>query len=381
MRTKCLIYLMVLLMIISTGIVFSGCKVKTEETTEKTIEEVKEAVEETTEESTETTVAEPKYKIALSNAYMGNDWRQIMIKTVKAVAAKDPYKDRVELMVVNSDNTPEAQAASIDVLIQQGYDAILIDAASATALSPVLERALEAGIVCVSFDSIAQHEGVYQVSTDFVALSTAWANYLVEMMGGGQGKKVAVDTGLPGYKNGNIIYETAEKVLLDNGVNIIAEFAGEWADGVGQQQIGSVLAANPELDGMFSQVYGETILAAFNEAGRDFIPCTAFDTNAGMLAVVDNNMPVIIGNNVPGLSAIAMSIAVKVLDGEEVDQITLITPGQFVMDTSIDVGYPTVKIEKDVNCFEGLPGALDWPVLPADFVPQVTIDEISDYQQ
>lgn len=322
-----------------------------------------------------------KYKIALSNSYMGNDWRQLMIKTTEVVADKEPYKDKVDLTVVNCENSAEAQAASIDVIIEQGYDAILIDAASTTALTPVIDRAIDAGIVCVSFDSVAQHDKVYEVSTDLEALSAGWANYLIAAMGGGEGKKVAVDTGLPGSTNGNIVYETAMKIFKENGVNVVSEFAGEYADGVGQQQIASVLAANPDLDGIFSQVYGETIATAFKEAGRDLIPCTAYDTNAGMLAALDNNMNIIIGNNAPGLGAVAMSVAVKVLDGEQVDKLTQITPGFFVTDTSIDAGYPTVQIEEGTNCFTDLPGALDWPALPADFEPQVTVDEISNYQQ
>lgn len=320
-----------------------------------------------------------KYKIALSNSYMGNDWRQLMIKTTEVVASKEPFASKVELTVFNCENTAEAQAASIDALVEQGYDAILIDAASTTALTPAIDRAIDAGVVCVSFDSVADHEDVYVVETDLVALSTAWANYLVSQIG--EGGKVAIDTGLPGSTNGNTVYETAMQIFKDAGIEVVAEFAGEYADGVGQQQIASVLAANPDLDGIFTQVYGETIYAAFSEAGRDLIPCTAYDTNAGMLAALDNNMSIIIGNNCPGLGAIALDVAVRVLDGEEVDKVTQVVPGLFVTDTSVDVGYDTVKIEEDVNCFRDLPGALDWPALPADFEPQVTIDEISDYQQ
>lgn len=319
------------------------------------------------------------YKIALSNSYMGNDWRQLMIKTTEVVASKDPYASKVELTVVNSENTAEAQSASIDALVAQGYDAILVDASSPTALNPAIKRAQDAGIVVVSFDSVVQADGVYTVSTDLKALSTGWANFLVDKVG--DGGKIAVDTGLPGSTNGNIVYETAMDIFAKHHIDVVAEFAGEYADGVGQEQIGSVLAAHPDLDGLFSQVYGETIAAAFKDAGRDLIPSTAYDTNAGMLAALDNNMDLLIANNVPGLGAIAMSVAVKVLDGEEVPMETLVTPGFFHVDDSIDIGYPVTKIEKDVNAFPDLPGALDWPALPADFTPQVTIDEISDYQQ
>ena len=322
-----------------------------------------------------------KYKIALSNSFMGNDWRQLMIKTTEAVAGKSPYKDTVELKVVNSENSAEAQAASIDALVTQGYDAILVDASSSSALVPSLERAMKAGVVCVSFDSVVNHKGVYAVQTDLQALGSGWANYLVKAMGGGKGKKIAVDTGLPGSTNGNIVYETVMKIFKDAGVNVVAEFAGEYSDGVGQKKISSILAANHDLDGIFTQVYGETIQAAFKQAGRSLIPATSYNSNAGQLAALDNKMNLCIGNNVPGLGAIAMSVAVKVLNGEKVDQVTNIVPGFYVTDTSLDIGYTTSPIKENVTCFRNLPGAFDWPALPSDFQPTVAVEDISDYQQ
>lgn len=320
-----------------------------------------------------------KYKIALSNAYMGNDWRQEMIKVTQVVAGKDPYASKVELTIVNVDNTPEAQSASIDDMVQQGYDAILVDASSAAALKPAIQRALDKDIVVVSFDSTVDMDGVYKVETDLVALSSGWANFLVKQLP--KGAKIAVDTGLPGSTNGNVVYETAMKIFEDAGLDVVAQFAGEWSDGVGQQQLSSVLAANPDLQGIFSQVYGETIQAAFEQAGRELIPCTAYNTNAGLLAALDNNMPIIIGNNIPGLGAVAMDVAVKVLEGQKVDQATEVIPDMFVNDTSVDVGYPTTKIEENVNCFRDLPGAFDWPVLPGEFGLTVTPEEVSNYKQ
>ncbi len=322
-----------------------------------------------------------KYKIALSNSFMGNDWRQLMIKTTQVVASKAPYKDTVDLKVVTCENNAEAQSASIDALVAQGYDAILVDASSSAALIPSLERAKQAGVVCVSFDSVVNHKGVYAVQTDLNALGSGWANYLVKAMGGGKGKKIAVDTGLPGSTNGNIVYETVMKIFKDAGVDVVAEFAGEYSDGVGQKKLSSVLAANRNLDGIFTQLYGETIQAAFKQAGRPLIPATSYNSNAGQLAALDNKMNLCIGNNVPGLGAIAMNIAVKVLNGEKVDQVTNVTPGFFVTDPSIDNGYKTTPIKENVTCFRKLPGAFDWPALPTDFKPAVTVDEISNYQQ
>ncbi len=320
-----------------------------------------------------------KYRIALSNSYLGNDWRQQMIKAAVAASEKEPYASQVELTIVNSENTAEAQSASIDALVEQDYDAILIDAASTTALNASILRAMEAGVVCVTFDSVAVVDGIYTVTTDFTAMAEGWANYLVAKLE--PGDKIAVDTGLPGSSVGNTMYDTAMAIFAENGIEVVAEFAGEFADGVGQQQIASILAANPELDGIYTQVYGETIQKAFEAAGRDYIPSVAYTTNAGSLAALDHDMELLTAVNWAGQSVFAMDIALRVLNGEEVEESMIYLPEFYSTDDTVDIGYPVIKMEEDVNCWRDIPGGLMLPNLPGDYAIQVSAQEVADYNQ
>src|SRR5215213_4790918 len=73
------------------------------------------------------TQAADKVKVFLSNNYMGNDWRVQMVNTAEAVAKKEPFASRFDFKVINVENSPEAQSASIDNMIDQGAKAILID--------------------------------------------------------------------------------------------------------------------------------------------------------------------------------------------------------------------------------------------------------------
>lgn len=359
------------------GVLFSGCgKSGSGDTSDP--------AKDTTAESTDKAGGEQedtgdKYKVALSNSFMGNDWRQLMIKTTQVVAEKAPYADKVDLDVVTCENTAEAQAASIDALVEQGYDAILINAASATALIPAITRATQAGIVVVTFDNTVEADGVYRVATDLANLSRAWANYLVAECG--DGANLIVDTGIAGSTSGNVMYEAAMEVFDEHKMNVVSEFASEYADGVGQEQIASVLAANEDIDGVYALCYADTVYNAFKDAGRELVPTTSFNTNSGMITAYDNKMDVLIGNNIPGLGAVSLSVAVDVLDGKNVEQETLIPAGLFTNDTSVDVGFETTKLEEDVTFFRDLPDAFDYPVLPADFEPQVEAKEVADYQQ
>lgn len=327
-----------------------------------------------------TAAAGGKYKIALSNAFMGNDWRQIMIKCAEVAATKEPYASKLDLTIINSENSAEAQSAAIDAMVEQGYNAILVDASSSSALLPSIKRAQDAGIVVVSFDSVVIADGVYTVQTDFISMVEAWAKYLCNKCG--EGAKIAVDTGMPGSTNGNTIYEAAMSVFQDSNMNIVSEFASQYADGVCQEQLASVLAANPDLDGIFCQAYVESCYSALTQAGMDMIPISAFDTNLGMKTMLNNDLDAIIGNNCPGLSVIALDVAVRVLDGETVEQDTLVTPGIFVneKDADIDIGLPSTVVKLGENVWEDVPDGMDWPALPADFdTITLTIDEISNY--
>jgi ribose transport system substrate-binding protein len=325
--------------------------------------------------------ANGKYRIALSNAYMGNDWRQVMLKTAEVIAQKEPYRSKVELTIVNCENSPEAQSASIDVLVEQGYDAIIVDASSPTGLNPALHRAQNAGIVVVVFDNVVIDPNIHIVHLDETANGTGWATFIAKQLK--PGDEVAVDIGLSGTTVGDDIYNAAVKVFNDAGIRVVAEFESQWSDGVGQQQIASVLAANPGLDGLLCQAFGETIEAAFIQAGRPFIPSSCNLTNAGQLAALNRNMNVVSSIDPPGLSALAMDIALRILEGEEVAMDIAVPPQFFTVPdkTNVDIGAPYTTIEKGVTCFENMPGALPWPVITQGFPVPVTIDEISAYQR
>lgn len=355
------------------GTLLAGCGSDSSSSESNSAQESSESTASSEESSGE------KYKIALSNSYMGNDWRQLMIKTTQVVAEKEPYADKVQLDVVTCENTAEAQAASIDALVEEGYDAILIDAASSTALIPAIQRAQEAGIVIVTFDNTVEADGVYRVATDLADLSTAWAEWLCVQCG--EGANIIVDTGIAGSTSGNTMYEAAMAVFEANNMNVVSEFASEYADGVGQEQIASVLAANDDVDGVYSLCYANTVYNAFTDAGRELVPTTSFNSNIGQITAYDNQMNVLIGQNTPGLGAEALKIAVDVLDGIEVSQETLIQATLFTNDTSVEFGYETTQIEEDVTFFRDLPDAFDYPVVSADFEPQVSAEEVSDYQQ
>src|SRR3954469_11756544 len=89
------------------------------------------------------------YTIYLSNNFVGNDWRQQMERVATVSVSKGPLAGRVDLKIENVENTVQAQINSLNNIIRQKPDAILVDAGSDSALNPTIKKACKAGIVVI----------------------------------------------------------------------------------------------------------------------------------------------------------------------------------------------------------------------------------------
>ncbi|MEK6296905.1 MAG: substrate-binding domain-containing protein, partial [Paraburkholderia tropica] len=125
-------------------------------------------------------------KIALSNNYAGNAWRQTMIKDWQTVTNEAVAQKRVAAAptFTTAENQVTEQAQQIQNLILQGYSAIVVDAASPTALNGVIKQACVAGIVVVSYDGIVTEPCAYRVSFDFHAWGANQVDYLAKRLNG-----------------------------------------------------------------------------------------------------------------------------------------------------------------------------------------------------
>ena len=137
-----------------------------------------------------------KYTIYLSNNFLGNDWRQQMERVAKVAVKKPPLAGRVDLKIENVETTVQAQINSLNNIIRQRPDAILVDAGSGTALNPTLKKACAADIVVISFDQVVTEKCAYKLQSNWNAIPKVLAAWLAKRLGG-QGD-VFLDLGLPG---------------------------------------------------------------------------------------------------------------------------------------------------------------------------------------
>ena len=264
---------------------------------------------------------EPPYRIAISNAYIGNDWRTEMIQMARAYANHPEIQPFIsELYVVSSGNDANAQIAIVDLMIASGYDAIILNTASEDALSPVVKRAHDAGILVISFDNVSSSEYAIRINEDQTAFGRTMAEWLVDQLGG-KGK-VFMITGVPGTTVDNGRNEGAKEVFSKYpDIEILGEQPGMWADGPAQTAMATALAAFPEIDGVWCQGGDTGVLRAFMDAGRDFVPVAGEAENGFRKLAAEHNIPIISVGQTPAMVAVSIKLAIDMLkDGIEVPQ-------------------------------------------------------------
>ena len=212
-------------------------------------------------------------RIALSNNYAGNSWRQAMLASwdkagKNAVQSKQLAEAR---SFTTAENQATEQAAQIQNLVLQGYDAIVVDAVSPTALNGAIKQACDAGIVVVSFDSTVTEPCAYKVAVDFRQMGRMQVDYLA---GRGLKGNLLEIRGLAGSSVDDEIHAGIEEGVKQHPeFTIVSSVHGNWTQTVAQKEVAGVLPTLPEIAGVVTQGgdgYGAA--QAFESAGRKTPP-------------------------------------------------------------------------------------------------------------
>ena len=263
-------------------------------------------------------------KIALSNNYAGNSWRQSMLKSWDKVTKKAVADGVVAEATpfTTSENQVTEQAAQIQNLILQGYDAIVLNAASPDALNGAVKEACDAGIIVVSFDGIVTEPCAWRIAVDFAKMGEVQLDYLNDKMP--KGGNLLEIRGLAGVFVDDEIHKG-----IDSGVKKYSQFKvvgsvhGDWTQTVAQKAVAGVLPSLPDVAAVVTQGgdgYGAA--QAFKAAGRP-TPLIIMGNRQDELAWWKEQkdasgyetMSVSIA---PGVSTLAFWVAQQILDGKEV---------------------------------------------------------------
>ena len=300
------------------------------------------------------------YVVYLSNNFVGNDWRQQMQRTASVAVTKDPLAGKVDLRIENTESTVQAQISSLNNIIREAPDAIMVIASSGSALDPTLKRACDAGILVIAYDQTVGEPCAYQMLGDWDQIPTMMAEWVAEQIGG-KGK-VLVDRGLPGAPISAQIQAGFEKVLATYpDIEIVGYFNGEYALGPEQAGVAALLAANPQVDGVLTQGYGSGVIQALKDAGRPMVPVGGFSYNVSAVTCLQTEgAKCFLASSPAYISAEVLRLIVDSLDSG-----TPPAQREFEMKTEYLSTHPQAsKLYPDVAVRQIVEGETAFPELP-----------------
>ncbi len=319
---------------------------------------------------TEAVAQEKKYTIYLSNNFMGNDWRVLMVRVAEVLATMPPLEGRVDLIVNNTpQNTPTAQIQQLNNIIATDPDAILIDASSPTALNATIQSGCDAGILMISFDQVVTAPCAFKIDMNWDEMSRVQAQWIVDMLGG-EGT-VFADLGIPGFPVSQRFIEGYEAVFAENpGITIACRFTSEGGLAPEQTGVSNCLAGNPDVDAIMSLGFGTGAMKALEAAGKNPVPVAAQTYNGTMLACANPGQPCLLVSDPVYLSGEAMKLAVEILDGQKPNEpsaIIIHSPYFYSNTDHQNVAGMSVtpeEIKPGVNTYPELPETMYLPFSP-----------------
>jgi ribose transport system substrate-binding protein len=220
------------------------------------------------------------FKIGYSNSMLGNTFHQVLIANAKSTAAEAQKQGLIsEFTVTDANSSPATQAQQIRSFIVQHYDAIIVDASSATALNSAIQQACTAGIVVVAVNETVTAPCAYNVLEHYPVETQSQIEAIGKELGG-KGN-ILLDLGIAGTEAENLFQEGIQAGLKEYpNLKVVGKVYGQWTSTITDQQISQILPSLPDVQAVVSEGAGEVgVVQAFQAAHRK-VPLVYFG-NAG----------------------------------------------------------------------------------------------------
>ena len=214
-------------------------------------------------------------KVGWSTIYLTPSWMKETSAEIDAeVERLRGLGIAVDYQVFDANGDTPTQIAQIQSMIDQQYDVCLLIAGSATALDDVVASAHRAGVVVVNWDSLVTTDQLTaKVFEDQVEWGRVTARWLVDKLGG-EGKILVVN-GPAGIAvseqraaGGREVFDAAQ------GIEIVGEANIEYNEAPALVELTSLVAANPDLDGIWCQAgsHASAAMKALKQRGARLVP-------------------------------------------------------------------------------------------------------------
>jgi len=264
------------------------------------------------------------WKVIHIGNFVGNDWHTIQIaqfeKTADAMKAAGLIS---EFTQVHADASVPVQIQQMRTAIQEGYDAIVLEPNSSTALNGAIDQAFKAGIVVVTQDSPAETINAINLGGNAVQYGGTKAEQLVANMGA-KGNVIML-SGIPGNP-ANALFDKGASLVFDNcpDVKVAQILYANWDPATAKSMTLQYLETHQgqKIDGVWdSSGMAIPSIQAFQAAGVPVPSVVNGNPDKGYLAFWQANKD---KGFLGGASALpsasgadaAMRVALKVLQGQ-----------------------------------------------------------------
>ena len=329
--------------------------------------------------------AEEHHKVFLGMSYSGNSWQASAANAIKALASTRPYDKTVDFKTVISGTDVQHQISDLQSMIAAGADAIILYPLSPTALNRVIKQACAKKIVVFAYDSTVTEPCAYNVSSITARYGANSAQWMANQMGG-KGE-VVINHGVAGTTVTKVYDEQALGVFKRYpGIKIVGDFYGNWNDGTSQEEVAKILAAHPNIDGIWNVdgSYG-ALQAVLNGRPNRLVTIAGQSNNGYRLMIPD---PALQAKGLKGLSSssgpavgpYAFKVMMEVLTGTlKLDKHNVQYPLPWVEPQEVKVCYGEAFVE-GCNTFPAdkvAPLFLD-TALNGDLVPELSIGAVQN---
>ncbi len=315
------------------------------------------------------------YKIYLSNTDLDNGWRLEMQSIAQNFVARTaPYNHEVKFQIINGTNTVAGQIASIEAILPDHPNAIVIDANSPTALTPVLNQAIAQGAVVVWFDTPLSNAKAYGVTTIGGLTKPAYSTALWLIHSMGDKGNMVINNGVLGtggeeQQNAGVL----EAVKQFPKVHVVAQFSGQWATAPSASAFEQIMATHPVINGVWDSGGESGVIEDLVKAHKPLIPIAGYTFNQYFEQCNQykaQGLQCAAGSYPATLGAQAIIEAVGLLQGKKYPKTTEV-PYQVYTNNGVASDVPTIVMPKGDPA---LPLEFTWPFNPPG--ANLTVSEV-----